>query len=138
MKQSKQRIIKTKAGELGHIDSHYLAKGSIARDSHRYYLVALMDTATRLTWVEVTEDITALTVMFASLKALNILTMEYDIRFQEILSDNGPEFGQKTSKSIRLNTCLWKWESHTDKSNHIVLKPMERWSASGRPSKRMY
>ena len=99
MKQSKQRIIKTKAGELGHIDSHYLAKGIIAGDSHRYYLVALMDAATRLTWVEVTKDLTALTVMFASLKALNILTMEYDIRFQEILSDNGSEFGQKTSKS---------------------------------------
>ena len=58
-----------------------------------------MDAATRLTWVEVTKDLTALTVMFASLKALNILTMEYDIRFQEILSDNGSEFGQKTSKS---------------------------------------
>ena len=99
MKQSKQRIIKTKAGELGHIDSHYLAKGIIAGDSSRYYLVGLMDACTRLVWVEVVKDLTALTVMFASLKALNMLSMEYNIRFAEILSDNGPEFGRKETKA---------------------------------------
>ena len=98
MNQSKQRIIKTKAGELGHIDSHYLAKGVISGDSSRYYLLGLMDAATRLTWVEVVKDLTALTVMFASLKALNMLTVEYDIRFVELLSDNGPEFGRRETK----------------------------------------
>ena len=48
MKQSKQRIIKTKAGALGHIDFHYLAKG-IVGDPRQCYLVALMDATTRLT-----------------------------------------------------------------------------------------
>lgn len=104
MKHSKQRIIKTKAGELGHIDSHYLAKGIIAGDSNRYYLVGLMDAATRLTWVEMVKDLTALSVMFASLKALNMLTVEYDIRFAELLSDNGPEFGRRdTNQASKAN-----------------------------------
>ena len=67
-----------------------------------------MDATTRLTWVEVTKDLTALTVMFASLKAVNILTMEYDIRFQEILSDHGAEFGQKTSNSKQKHHTVLK------------------------------
>lgn len=97
MKQSSQRIIKTKAGELGHIDTHYLAKGIISGDSKRYYLLGLMDAATRLVWVELLPDIKALTVMFASLKAMNMLAAEYQIKFLELLSDNGPEFGKKDS-----------------------------------------
>lgn len=99
MKQSKQRIIKTKAGELGHIDTHYLAKGIISGDSKRYYLLGLIDAATRLAWVELLPDIKALTVMFATLKSMNMLTGEYQVRFAELLSDNGPEFGKKESTS---------------------------------------
>ena len=97
MKQSKQRIIKNKAGQLGHIDTHYLAKGIVTGDTRRYYLLGLIDAATRLVWVEILPDIKALTVMFASLKAMNIFTGEYRIKFEELLSDNGPEFGPKTS-----------------------------------------
>ena len=73
------------------------------------------------TWLEVTKDITALTVMFVSLKALNILTMEYDLRFQEILSDNGLEVGQKTSKSKEKHPSerlLMKWGL-----KHRYIKP---------------
>lgn len=99
MKHAKQRIIKTKAGELGHIDTHYLAKGIISGDSHRYYLLGLIDSATRLAWVELLPDITALTVMFASLKSVNMLSAEYQVKFAELLSDNGPEFGKKESLS---------------------------------------
>jgi len=36
--------------------------------------------------------------MFATLKCLNILSDHYDIKFEEVLSDNGAEFGIKTSK----------------------------------------
>lgn len=97
MKQSKQRIIKTKAGELGHIDTHYLAKGIISGDSKRYYLLGLIDATTRVAWVELLPDITSLTVMFATLKSMNMLTREYEIKFAELLSDNGPEFGRKES-----------------------------------------
>lgn len=97
MKQSKQRIIKTKAGELGHIDTHYLAKGIISGDSNRYYLLGLIDATTRLGWVELLPDIKALTVMFATIKSMNMLSSEYQIKFKELLSDNGPEFGRKES-----------------------------------------
>lgn len=95
MKQSKQRIIKTKAGELGHIDTHYLAKGIISGDSDRYYLLGLIDATTRLAWVELLPNIQALTVMFATIKSMNMLSSEYQIKFKELLSDNGPEFGRK-------------------------------------------
>lgn len=37
--------------------------------------------------------------MFSTLKCLNILSSHYQIRFEEILSDNGPEFGPSQSKS---------------------------------------
>lgn len=97
MKQSKRKIIKKKAGELAHIDTHYLARGIIAGDSGRYYLLGVIDSCTRIAWVELIRDIKALTVMFASLKALNMLAGEYDIRFAQLLSDNGPEFGKKES-----------------------------------------
>lgn len=109
MKQNKQRIIKTKAGQLAHIDTHYLAKGIICGDSSRYYLLGIIDACTRLVWVELIRDLSALTVMFASLKSLNMLSGEYEIKCAELLSDNGPEFGRKTTKA-------------TTKANH----PFER------------
>lgn len=99
MKQNKRQIIKTKAGELAHIDTHYLAKGIISGDNKRYFLLGVIDSCTRLAWVELLSDIKALTVMFASLKTFNMLAGEYDVRFAEILSDNGPEFGKKESTS---------------------------------------
>ena len=36
--------------------------------------------------------------MFAALKCLNVLNDQYSLKFEEILSDNGPEFGPGTSK----------------------------------------
>lgn len=99
MKVSKRKIIKKKAGELAHIDTHYLSKGIIANDSKRYYLLGVIDSCTRVAWVELIEDVKALTAMFATLRSLNILADHYNIKFKEILSDNGPEFGPKTSKT---------------------------------------
>ena len=97
MKEEKRAIIKTKAGELGHIDTHYLNKGIVKGDNNRYYLVCIIDSCTRVAWAEVVEDIKSITVMFSALKCLNILADHYDIKFKEVLSDNGPEFGQKES-----------------------------------------
>jgi transposase InsO family protein len=84
MKENKRQIIKTKAGELGHIDTHYLSKCLIHTESKTRYLVMV-------------EDIKSLTVMIAVLKCFNILADHYDIRFKEVLTDNGPEFGVKHS-----------------------------------------
>lgn len=99
MQVSKRRIIKEKAGELGHIDTHYLPKGVIANDNSRYYLFGLIDSCTRVVWVELVEDLKALTAMFAALKSFNILADHYNIKFKEVLTDNGSEFGKKGSKT---------------------------------------
>lgn len=98
MKAEKRRIIKEKAGELAHIDTHYLNKGVVTGDTKRYYLVGIIDSCTRIAWAEIVEDIKSLTVMFAMLKSLNILAEHYQIKFKEVLTDNGPEFGPKHSK----------------------------------------
>ena len=99
MKEEKRRIIKEKAGELGHLDCHHLAKDMVASDSKRYYVVCLIDSCTRVAWAEVVEDIKSISVMFATLHCLNQMTSRYDIRFAEILTDNGPEFGPKSSRN---------------------------------------
>lgn len=100
MQKTKRQIIKDKAGELAHIDTHYLPRGVInGEPAKRYYLYGIIDSCTRVAWVELTEDITALTTMFAGLKSFNILASHYNIKFKEVLTDNGPEFGKKVSKT---------------------------------------
>lgn len=98
MKKEYKKIIKKKAGELGHIDCHYLERGLIKDDEHRYYLVCLIDDCTRIAHAEITKDIKSLSVMFKTLKILNIFNVHYKIQYEEILSDNGPEFGKKNQK----------------------------------------
>ena len=97
MKANKRRIIKKKAGELGHIDTHHLSKCLIVGQSTKRYLVCVIDACTRIAWAEVVEDLKSLTVMFATLRCLNIIADSYNIRFAEVLTDNGPEVGTKTS-----------------------------------------
>jgi|SRR5882757_1651864 len=99
MKQNKRKIIKERMGQLGHVDCHHLGKAIIRGESRKLYLVCILDDHSRLAWTEVTEDVTALTVMFATLKCMNILHDQYKIKFEEIISDNGPEFGQRNSNS---------------------------------------
>ena len=98
LKQNKRKIIKERMGQLGHIDCHYLSKSIIRGQSQKLYLVCIIDDYSRLAWAEVVADITSLTVMFASLKCLNMLHDQYQLKFEEILSDNGPEFGPRNSK----------------------------------------
>jgi len=99
MQEEKRKIIKEKIGELGHIDAYHLSKDTIAEDSNRYYLVGVIDSCSRLAWVEVINDIKALTVMFATLRCFNYLNNHYEVKFAEVLTDNGPEFGPKVSKN---------------------------------------
>ena len=93
MKESKRVIIKEKAGELAHIDCHYLPKGIIENNEKKYYLVAVVDDCTRVAWCELVEDITSLTVMFAIMRCFNAIKATYSITFQEVMTDNGAEFG---------------------------------------------
>lgn len=91
MKENKRKIIKTRAGEMGHLDCHHLSRDLMVGSKQRYYLVALVDDCTRLAWAEVVDDIKSLSVMFASLKCINLFNAEYGIQFEAILTDNGPE-----------------------------------------------
>ena len=59
MQQSKRRIIKTRAGELGHLDCHYLSRDLILGAKRRSYLVSVLDACTRLAWAEVVDDLRA-------------------------------------------------------------------------------
>ena len=97
MKQKKRKIIKERMGQLGHIDCHHLSKSILRGESRKLYIVSVIDDYSRLAWAEITEDITSLTVMFAALKCINMLYDQYQIKFEEMLSDNGPEFGPRNS-----------------------------------------
>jgi hypothetical protein len=97
MQEEKRRIIKKRAGELAHIDCHHLSKDMIASDNKKYYLVCVIDSCTRVAWAEVVEDIKSISVMFTTLRCFNYLSDKYSIKFEEALTDNGPEFGIKES-----------------------------------------
>ena len=98
MKTNKRRLIKEKAGELGHIDCHHLSKDMILNSSKRYYLVCVIDSYSRIAWAEVMEDVKSLSVMFAVLKSINLIHSEYKIQFEAVLTDNGSEFSGKENK----------------------------------------
>lgn len=97
MQTSKRKIIKTRAGELGHLDTHHLSRDLVLGSKKRCYLVALLDACTRMAWAEVTGDIKSLSVMFAALKSINLLHAEYGIRFEALLTDNGPEMASPSN-----------------------------------------
>ncbi|MDR1912206.1 MAG: hypothetical protein LBQ52_07680, partial [Helicobacteraceae bacterium] len=73
-------IIKKKAGELGHFDCYHLPKGIVGGDyeNKRLYLVGGIDDCTRLAWIEVTEDITSLSVMFGAMGIMRLLQSRYE------------------------------------------------------------
>jgi transposase InsO family protein len=99
MKQNKRRIIKERMGQLGHIDCHHLSKNVIRGRNRKLYLLCLLDDYSRLAWAEVNEDITALTTMFSAMRGISALRNQYGIVFEEIIADNGPEFG--TAQSLQ-------------------------------------
>ncbi len=98
MKETKRQIIREKAGELAHIDCHHLSKDVVANSNQRYYIVCVVDSCTRIAWAEIIDNIQSLTVMFAVLRCFNYIADRYNIRFAEVLTDNGPEFGCATSQ----------------------------------------
>ena len=98
VKEIKRKIVKMRCGEMGHIDAHYLSKYIIRGELSKLYLVAIIDDYSRIVWAEVMEDNKALTTMFGAIKCFNALRQHYNIVFEEILSDNGSEFGNRLSK----------------------------------------
>src|SRR6266705_6497481 len=70
MKQEKRRIIKERMGQLGHIDTHYLSKHTIAGSTQKLYIVAIVDDYSRVAWAEIVENIDSLSVMFGAMRCL--------------------------------------------------------------------
>ena len=98
IKEEKRKIVKTHSGELGHIDIHYVAKGTVKETgSKKLYILGLIDDHSRICWLEVIDSIKALDVMFASMDILMRLKSRYGIQFKEIMSDNGSEFSGRTN-----------------------------------------
>ena len=86
-------------GQLGHIDTYYLSKYIISGEVSKLYLVAVLDDYSRITWAEAIEGIDALNVMFGSMRCFMMLKSYYGIQFEELLSDNGSEFGNRSTKN---------------------------------------
>jgi transposase InsO family protein len=90
-------------GELGHIDCHYLPKGMIIGEKRRY-LVGVVDDASRIMWVVMVPDLSSMRVSFGAMRCIFTLGDRYGIRFENMMSDNGAEFGSgRQSKNKKSN-----------------------------------
>lgn len=88
-----RKIVKHRAGELLHVDCHFLPKGIVRGDPRqRYYTLGVMDDYSRVVWVEVMHSTKSLEATFAMMDALLILNNRYGITGEEVLTDNGSEF----------------------------------------------
>ncbi len=89
--------------------------------------MCVVDDYSRLAWAELVEDITSLTVMFATPKCLNMLHDQYGIKFEEVITDNGPLglVPGKANKSmvIHLKECSSNWALSIDIPNLTDHKP---------------
>lgn len=98
IKEEKRRIVKEFAGEMGHIDIHYISKGTVTEiGNKKLYLLGIVDDYSRVCWLEIVDSIKAINVMFASMEILMRLKDRYGIEFKEILSDNGSEFSSRNN-----------------------------------------
>jgi len=99
IKEEKRKIIKMHAGEMGNIDIHYVAKGTVKETGDKkLYILGLIDAYSRICWLEVIDSIKSIDVMFASMEILMKLKDRYDIQFESIMSDNGAEFSSNNNE----------------------------------------
>jgi len=100
LQKQKRRYVKEKMGELGHVDCHYLQRGTIESNPERQFLLSLVDDHTRLAWSLRLDNIQGVTVSYGILKLLSLFKTTYGITFQKILSDNGSEFKGKETQYL--------------------------------------
>ena len=122
-KTERRKIIMSKIGELIHIDCHQLSKGiTITEPDKTYYLLGVLDDYSRNCWVELMEDKKALTVMFATLKAFNMLKHRYGIEIDAVMTDNGAEFGSGKDKNNKDEHPFERLLTEME-MKHIYTKP---------------
>jgi transposase InsO family protein len=119
IKEERRRIIKMSAGELGHIDVHYIAKNTVKNaPNKKLYLVGIIDSYSRVCWLEVIDSIKAINVAFAANEILLRLKQRYGIEFQEMMSDNGSEVASRNNPDHPLEKTLQFYGI-----KHIYTKP---------------
>ena len=95
----------------------------------------MIDGYSRLAWVEVLERKGALDVMFATLKAFNILHFRYGIDIDAVMSDNGSEFGggrySKTKASHPFERLLLEMDIRHKYTCLTGLRRTARYSVFG-------
>lgn len=96
-KEIKRRIIKDRMGQLGHIDTHHLSKYIIDGKLSKLYVVGVIDDYSRICWAEIVEGIDSLNVMFGAMRCFMMLKSSYGIQFEEVITDNGSEFGNRST-----------------------------------------
>jgi hypothetical protein len=91
--------------------------------------------------VEVTEDKKALTVMFATLKAFNILKLQYGVEVEAVITDSGAEFGSGPAAKNRgeypFERLLPEWPANTVTPDLTARKLTGKRSDSGKPLRRI-
>ena len=96
-RMERRSMIMQRAGELFHIDCCHLPRGITIAPHPKLYLVGIIEGYSRIAWVELVDNIKALSVMFATLHGLNMIKHRYGIEAEALLSDNGAEFGSGIS-----------------------------------------
>lgn len=120
IKEQKRRIVKMEAGELGHIDIHYVTKGTVKElGNKKLYILGLIDDYSRVIWLEVIDSIKSIDVMFASMEILLRLRERYGISFKGIMSDNGSEFASKNNVDVHPFEKMLKFYD----IKHVYTKP---------------
>lgn len=99
IKMEYRKITREYAGSLMHVDCHYLPKGVIRSEpEQRYYVIAAVDTYSRLAWAEIINSTKAVDASFGMMDIIMIMNQRYGLKCEEILTDNGSEFcGSKDS-----------------------------------------
>ena len=65
--------------------------------NNRLYLLGIIDSYSRICWIEVIDSIKSINVAFAAMDIMMRLKERYDIEFKEMMSDNGSEFASKNN-----------------------------------------
>ena len=119
IKEQTRRIIKMRSGEMGNIDIHYVAKRTVKEvGNKKLYIVGIIDAYSRICWLEVIDSIKSIDVMFASMDMLMRLKDRYNIQFESIMSDNGPEFSSPKNPSHPFEKMLNYYDI-----KHVYTKP---------------
>jgi transposase InsO family protein len=98
--KQKMRYVKEKMGELGHVDCHYIQRGTIEDTPQRQYLLTLVDDHTRLAWSMRLDELKGSTVSVGLMSLLSLFKTTYGITFTSILSDNGSEFKGAATQTL--------------------------------------